>query len=207
MDEFIPRSERNREKPTRARKSKEKKRLGRELKEWTISILIAFAVVFGVRTFLFTPTMVEGESMMPTLHNGDRLVVQKFGSIDRFDLVVFKSPEGTHYIKRIIGLPGDHIAYNDDILYINGKAYEEPYLNEAKRENKEERLTYNFAMEELDSTGGVKQVPEDSYFVLGDNRQWSKDSRLIGFVKRADIIGEASLVFYPFNRFGFPESE
>ena len=96
-----------------------------EVWEWAKAILIAFSIAALIRFFLFTPIVVDGESMMPTLNNGDRMVVNKIGydigTPERFEIIVFHAPEQKNYIKRIIGLPGDHIAYEDDQLYINGE--------------------------------------------------------------------------------------
>ena len=104
-----------------------------ELWEWIKALLIAFVIAVVIRYVLFTPIVVDGESMMPTLNDGDRMIVNKIGykigGPDRFDIVVFHAPEGKDYIKRVIGLPGDTIEYKDDQLYINGKAYDEPYLD------------------------------------------------------------------------------
>src|SRR3954469_25046316 len=96
--------------------------------EWVKSILGALVIAFIIRSFFFTPIVVDGESMNPTLQDKDRMVVTKIGEPKRFDIVVFHAPDGRDYIKRVIGLPGDSIEYKNDVLYINGKAYNEPYL-------------------------------------------------------------------------------
>ncbi|MEE1132448.1 MAG: signal peptidase I [Caryophanon sp.] len=171
-----------------------------ELWEWTKALLIAFAVAAVIRFFLFTPIVVDGESMMPTLENGDRMIVSKIGYMigepDRFDIVVFHAPEGKDYIKRVIGLPGDHIEFKDDQLYINGEAYDEPYLDENKADLPEGTLTEDFTLEERT---GVTEIPEDYVFVMGDNRRYSKDSRHIGLVHQDEIIGSTSIIFWPLN--------
>ena len=115
-----------------------------ELWEWMKALLIAFGLAAIIRFFLFTPIVVDGESMMPTLENGDRMIVNKIGYTvgkpDRFDIVVFHAPEQKNYIKRVIGLPGDHVEYKDDQLYINGKELEEPYLDQYKVKSLKEHL-------------------------------------------------------------------
>jgi len=100
-----------------------------ELWEWTKALLIAIGLAAVIRYFLFAPIVVDGHSMMPTLHNGDRMIVNKLGKPERFDIIVFHAPEQKDYIKRVIGLPGDTVEYKNDVLYINGVAYEEPYLD------------------------------------------------------------------------------
>lgn len=173
-----------------------------ELLEWGQAILIAAILLVGIR-FLFVPVVVEGSSMMPTLEDGDRLIVNKAGpkiaDYKRFDVIVFEANDNTNYIKRIIGLPGDHIQYENDTLFINGKAYEEAYLESYKNTVFSGRtLTQDFKMEAyLDE----EIVPEGHYFVLGDNRQRSKDSRdpRIGFVPEEEILGIAEVVIFPIN--------
>lgn len=175
--------------------------------EWIKALLIAFGLAAIIRVFLFTPIVVDGVSMMPTLADGDRMIVNKIGYTigepNRFDIVVFHAEETKDYIKRIIGLPGEEIEYRDDILYINGKAIEEPYLDKFKEEKIEDGpLTENFVLEEKIQSN---VVPEGHVFVLGDNRRKSKDSRQIGAVPIDEIIGSTKIVFWPFNDFGFVE--
>lgn len=177
--------------------------------EWIKALLIAFGLAAMIRIFLFTPILVDGVSMMPTLADGDKMLVNKIGySIgepERFDIVVFHAPEEKDYIKRIIGLPGDTLEYRDDILYINGEAIEESYLDEYKAEISElagAPLTEDFTLEEKTQ---MKVVPEGHVFVLGDNRRKSKDSRMIGVVPFDEIIGKTNLIFWPMKDFGFVE--
>lgn len=170
--------------------------------EWIKALAVALVLALLIRHFLFTPIIVDGISMMPTLQDGDRLIANKIGyklnGVERFDIVVFKATEEKDYIKRIIGLPGDHIEYKDDVLYINGEVYSEPYLDEKKKEVTDGPHTYDFDIKTLASTTS-EVVPEGYYFVLGDNRRNSEDSRLIGFVSAADIIGKANVVFWPLD--------
>ncbi|RHW39668.1 signal peptidase I [Lysinibacillus yapensis] len=172
-----------------------------ELWEWIKALVIAFAIAVIIRYFLFTPIVVDGDSMMPTLEDGDRMIVNKIGykigEPDRFDIVVFHAPEGKDYIKRVIGLPGDTIEYKDDQLYINGKAYEEPYLDEYKSQITEGTLTQDFTLQDVEPT--LEEIPEGYVFVMGDNRRYSKDSRHIGVVNEKEIIGNTSIVFWPLS--------
>lgn len=172
-----------------------------ELWEWTKALLIAFAIAAVIRYFLFTPIAVDGESMMPTLEDGDRMIVNKIGykigEPDRFDIVVFHAPEQKNYIKRVIGLPGDTLEYKDDQLYINGEPIDEPYLDAYKAQITEGTLTEDFTLEDLGIENG--EVPEGHIFVMGDNRRYSKDSRHIGVIDQKEIIGNTSLIFWPFS--------
>lgn len=112
----------------------------REGLEWIKALGIGLIIFIIIRTFLFSNYVVEGESMMPTLQDGNKLVVNKIGyhigDLDRFDVVVFHANENEDYVKRIIGLPGDKVVYKDDKLYVNGEYYPEPYLEKFKRDRK-----------------------------------------------------------------------
>lgn len=168
-----------------------------EIWEWAKALIIAIIIAMVVRYFLFTPIVVDGESMMPTLEDGDRMIVNKLGGLDRFDIVVFHAPEGKDYIKRIIGVPGDTIEYKDDKLYVNGKYYEEPYLDEYKSQLTDGKLTQDFTLQDIEES--VEVIPEGYYFVMGDNRRYSNDSRHIGLVEEEKIIGQTSIVFWPIS--------
>lgn len=180
-----------------------------ELWDWLRTIVIAVILVFIVQHFLFTPMEVDGASMMPTYEDGDHVIVNKitktFSEFDRFDVVVFEAYENTYYIKRVIGMPGDTVEYRNDMLYINGEVYEEPYLSQYKLDFGDYgNLTYNFTLQNLMD---VSQVPEGYYFVLGDNRRKSSDSRdpSVGFVSKNQILGKANIRIYPFSHLGFVE--
>ena len=174
-----------------------------ELVEWVKAIVIGAIFAIAIRTFIFTPISVQGASMMPTYEDGDRVIVNKIGKaisdFRRFDIVVFKATESEDYIKRIIGVPGDHVEYKNDELYINGEKYEEPYLEQQKLQlNDQGDLTYDFKLEEKT---GLSYIPEGYYFVLGDNRRVSNDSRNpnVGLISIDDILGKASIRFYPID--------
>lgn len=177
-----------------------------EFWEWSKALLIAFGLAWLIRFFLFTPIVVDGESMMPTLEDGDRMIVNKIGyevgEPDRYDIVVFHAPEEKDYIKRVIGLPGDHVAYKNDQLYINGEPQEEPYLDLKKEEIIEGVLTEDFTLEDY---AQVSVIPEGYVFVMGDNRRYSKDSRMIGLVSMEEIIGSTNVIFWPPSEMGLVE--
>ncbi|WP_332648445.1 signal peptidase I [Lysinibacillus sp. 54212] len=168
-----------------------------ELWEWIKALLIAFAIAAFIRYFLFTPIVVDGDSMMPTLEDGDRMIVNKIGGLDRFDIVVFHAPEEKDYIKRVIGLPGDHVEYKDDQLYINGEPIAEPYLDPYKAQLTEGNLTGDFTLQDIEPK--IDVIPEGHVFVMGDNRRFSKDSRHIGIVNQDEIIGRTNIIFWPIN--------
>ncbi|GAF63742.1 signal peptidase I [Alkalihalobacillus trypoxylicola] len=166
--------------------------------EWIKALFIALIIAFLVRYFLFAPIVVDGESMSPTLQNGDRMIVNKIGysflEPERFDIIVFHAPGGKDYIKRVIGLPGDKIEFRLDTLYINDEPIEEQYLEELKASYSGETLTNNFTL--YDVTNELV-VPEEHLFVMGDNRRHSKDSRDIGTIHYDEVIGQANVVFWP----------
>lgn len=157
-----------------------------------IPYIVIIVVVILIKTFFVTPIRVNGESMYPTLHEKDIMILNKihyrFNEIERFDIVVIKTDQN-YLIKRVIGLPGEHIEYKNNILYVNGKKQKEPV--ELPKTN------------DFDSdTFGMGNIPKDSYLVLGDNRENSLDSRAIGFIKKKYIIGKTQFTIFPFNRFG-----
>ncbi len=171
-----------------------------EVWEWIKALAIAIAFAFLIRTFLFAPFIVEGESMEYTLHNEEKLVVNKaiyyLEKPKRGDIVVFHAEPTRDYIKRVIGLPGDTVEVRDDTLYVNGQPVDEPYLAQHKAEAKEDGKVWT------EDFGPVK-VPDGKIFVLGDNRRNSKDSREIGAVDISQVVGRSEFVFWPLNRIRF----
>lgn len=175
-----------------------------ELWEWTKALIIAVVLAAFIRYFLFAPIVVDGLSMMPTLHDQDRMIVNKFSykisEPKRFDIIVFHAPENKDYIKRVIGLPGDTVEYKNDTLYVNGKKYEEPYLDEFKNQVIDGPLTEPFTLAEVT---GQETVPEGHLFVMGDNRRYSKDSRHIGTVPMEKVLGNTSMIYWPLEDIRF----
>lgn len=164
----------------------------KEVFSWIKSILIALGIVVVVRTFFFAPYIVEGSSMEPTLYNQEKMFVNKSAQIERGDIVIIKGPV-KNYVKRIIGLPGDEIEMKNDKLKINGKMVNEPYLSQnlIEARQRDSRLTGDF---------GPIVVPKNHYFVMGDNRLYSRDSRNgLGFINADTIVGESEFVFFPFK--------
>ncbi|SER36777.1 signal peptidase I [Gracilibacillus ureilyticus] len=173
-----------------------------ELLSWLKALLIAVVIVLLCRHFLITPSIVKGESMMPNLEDGDRIILSKISQIDRFDEIAFEAPDSEdNYVKRVIGFPGDTIEMKDDQLIINGEPHEEEYLSEYKSNLAEgEKLTPDFTLYELT---GEEVVPEGTFFVLGDNRRVSKDSRSFGFISEESVIGDVKMRIWPLESFGF----
>lgn len=161
------------------------------IKEISVYVIIILIIIL-LKMYVISPIRVNGTSMDPTLENGDIMILNKIRyritKINRFDIVVIKYKDEL-LIKRVIGLPGEKIKYVNNTLYVNGKKLDEEF---------DKTYTYNFSLKEIGST----TVPDDSYFVLGDNREVSKDSRSIGFIDRENIVGKSSLTLFPFNRLG-----
>ncbi|MFS0824272.1 signal peptidase I [Bacillus sp. 1P02SD] len=165
------------------------------------SLGISLIIVVFLRAFFFTNYIVDGESMMPTLEDGNLLMVNKIGmkigELDRFDIVVFHKNKEEDFVKRVIGLPGDKLEYRDDVLYINGKSVSEPFLDKYKEEIIVGQLTGDFTLEEVT---GESNVPENHIFVIGDNRIDSWDSRHFGFVRMEQVVGKVNIKYWPFNK-------
>lgn len=180
------------------------------IKEW-LPVVIIIALIFLARMFVFSPVKVEGHSMDPTLHDKQRLVTSKISNLDLQDIITTKEPDNQnmYVVKRIIGLPGDHVQMKNNVLTINGKEYAEPYLDEFKEKFKKDKLneeySYNTAFQEQAANADSftndfeVTVPKNQYFVLGDNRLISKDSRIFGFVDKSLIQGKVVVRFWPLN--------
>ncbi len=170
----------------------------KELLSWMKALLIAVIIVLICRHFLITPSVVKGESMMPNLADGDRIILSKISNIDRFDEIAFKAPDtNDNYVKRVIGFPGDTIEMINDQLYINGELHEEAYLDDSKLNLPVgDKLTNDFTLKDLT---GYDQVPEGKLFVLGDNRRVSKDSREFGFIEEEAVIGDVKMRIWPID--------
>ena len=179
---------------------KERTTLG-ELLSWLIYIVIVVILSLGIITFIGQRTKVSGHSMETTLSDRDNLIVDKisyrFRDPERFEIIVFpfQYEEHTYYIKRIIGLPGETVQVIDGYVYING-----------------EMLDENYGLEVMDDPGIAAEpitLGEDEYFVLGDNRNHSSDSRdpSVGVLHRDDIMGRAWIRIWPFDKFGVIKHE
>lgn len=161
--------------------------------------------LLGLRFYVFSPVTAVGESMSPTLQNGQKMIGLKNGQIKHFDIVTFSAPDQpeTTYVKRVIGLPGDSISYKDDALYINGIKQPEPYLTENKAQLPDDQLlTPDFTLQSLLA---IEEIPEGKVFVLGDNRGNSKDSLTFGLIDEASILTRIAFSLWPIEKIGFAE--
>ena len=154
------------------------------LKELYPYVIIVIAVVL-FRSFIATPILVKGRSMYDTLSGNEMMILNKLAKIDRYDIVVVDNEVDDYIIKRVIALPGETIYCEDSEIYVNGKKIKDDFAYGE---------TYDFTEIELQ---------DDEYFVMGDNREISKDSRLIGPITKKEIKGTTRFVLYPFSKFGF----
>ena len=164
----------------------------KQIKKWlkeNLLFTILLLIIIIIRIFFYSPIRVNGSSMYPTLQDKEFMILNKIGlqkGINRFDIVVVES-NGKYIIKRVIGLPGESVMYSDNKLYINGKVIEDNY-SKSETENFENVI-----------------LKDNEYFVMGDNREVSKDSRVIGPVNIKNIKGKTNLVIFPFNKIGIVE--
>ena len=165
-----------------------------EVRYWLRDLILSVLLAFIVIVFLYQPVQVEGTSMMPRLENHERIFINKFlyrfRPIERGEVVVFRYPldPSKSYIKRVIGLPGDEVSIRDGHVLVNGTALSEPYVPPSYLDDQ--------------STPAVRVEP-NHYFVLGDHRSSSNDSRVWGTVDREYIYGKAVFVYWPLNQIGW----
>ena len=168
-----------------------KDRILNEIKEWVISIVVAAVIAFTIKGFIFDIVQVSGPSMIPTLHDNDRVAIEKISlyskSFKRGEIIILDPGEKGHglYIKRLIALPGDRLQIKEGNVYINGEKLNEPYLSTG---------TETYAEEDIDMV-----IPEGYVYVLGDNREISEDSRYIGPIPFDHIKGHAIFKVFPFS--------
>ncbi|MBA1334441.1 MAG: Signal peptidase I [Firmicutes bacterium] len=168
-------------------------KLKAEIVEWIKYIVFAVAVAILIRSFIFMTVKVPTGSMYPTIKEGDVLLVNRlvyrFGPLERGDIVVFRLPDNPKelYIKRLIGLGGETVDISDNTVFIDGNPLEEGYVKVV-----------------MEGSFGPYSVPAEHYFMMGDNRNNSRDSRYWNnkFVPRSQVIGKAFFVLWPINRFG-----
>ena len=162
------------------------------------TIVVSLAIFALVYIFLFQPHQVDGHSMEPNFHNGEYILTDKVSyrlhAPKRGDVIVFHSPqdERVDFIKRVIGLPGDQVMVKDGYTYLNNVKLLEPYINDPGKVLPEAFL----------SEGTPVTVPDGEYFVMGDNRLHSSDSREWGFVTRQEIVGRAFFRYWPIPDIG-----
>lgn len=183
----------------------EKSSPARTILEYALLAAVAIAVALLIQAFLVKPYRIPSESMENTLLIGDRVLVDRiswrFSDPERGDIVVFANPLGSGpvLIKRIIGLPGDVISLSDGHVYVNGRRLEESYV---RRVSGEQVPTEAFTNDLPWSLEQPYTVPADSYFMMGDNRTDSGDSREFGPIKRSQLVGRAFARYWPLTRIG-----
>jgi signal peptidase I len=168
-------------------------------------------VVFAALVFVFilntSPHMVDGNSMKPTLLDGERVIVRRTRQPQRYEIITFKPPVESEfqYVKRVIGMPGDVIWTEGSDLFINPQAKTSPKLSEtsAAKELPDGTIKINLTEDSLEQLSKFKKIPKGYYFVLGDNRDNSSDSRSFGLVTGNAIEGVVSFRYTPFNRMGW----
>ena len=182
-------------------KEKEPFNIGREILEWFESLVFALLIVQLVLTFLLRIVMVDGESMTNTLQNGDRLIMTHVAyEPERDDIVVLDSEAANKVlIKRVIGIEGDKVVvdYNKNHVYVNDEEISNEHIREVMLDS-----FYFDPQYSVDAGVYEYEVPEDTVFVMGDNRNDSKDSRSIGFIPKSEIMGKAIFRIYPFKSLG-----
>jgi signal peptidase I len=175
--------------------------------------ILVFIIIIGVvRLFVFTPVKVSGHSMDPTLADGQRLIASKVSSYQRQDIIICVEPDDTSKIavKRLIGLPGDKVEMKNDVLTINGKEIKEDYLDDFKEQFASDQLqseySYRKAFQQIAASSNQftedfsVTVPDGFYFVMGDNRLISRDSRSFGFVEDKQMEGKVVFRYWPVNK-------
>lgn len=174
--------------PSRSKKRQKKEKSS--LREMVEVVVVAFALAFLIKTFVVGNFWIPSESMVPTIEVNDKVIVTNFSywfaEPQRGDVIVFRFPQDTKkdYIKRCIGLPGETVEFRESRLYVDGQLVDEPYLPDGL---------------EFEDYGPV-QVPAGQYFMCGDNRNYSSDSRVWGFVEKKLIIGKAQVIYWPVDR-------
>jgi len=161
-----------------------------------INVLVAALVLFLLINYVVSPVKIKGRSMFPVLKDQERIIISKIGlnknHLKRFDIIVFTNHQekGKRFIKRVIGLPGETIKIINGEIYINDLKIEQTFISEEMNDDFQ-----SVNMKPLN-------IPEDFYFMIGDNRQISIDSRTYGVIHRENILGKAIFRYWPFSRLG-----
>lgn len=166
-----------------------KDKLIKEIRSWIITIIVGLGVALFVNAFVLRTAKIQGSSMAETLKDGEFGITSvfhaKFLNVKRFDIVVIDEQELGYWVKRVVGLPNDTIEYRSGVLYVNQEKIDESFLNKS-----------------FDESIAPIQLKEDEYYVLGDNRKFSTDSRVIGPIKKESIKSVGFFVLWPLNKIG-----
>lgn len=207
-------------------KSNQDEKFGlRDVLEIVGIVAVMMAIYYALFAFVFSNDAVSGISMQPTFENGERVISVRHAQIKRGDVVIVNAPDepGSMYIKRVIGLPGETITSKNNQIYINGKKIAQPWLKKGYKMIDHEdgfngtrySQTQNFTLSSLAKTQNYEpyysqkqltqmqktnKIPAGTYFVMGDHRSVSKDSRYIGTITRKNIIGVVKLRYWPLNK-------
>lgn len=175
-----------------------------EIFDWVKALVVIFIVVTVIHKYVFTPVKVDGPSMYPTLHDKDSVILWEFNyEPEPFDVIVFEYSPDVYYVKRVMGVPGQTVRYENDQLYIDEQPVSEPFLDEGKEIiSYMDEFTWDFTLQEICQFDSCDVIPEGYYLVLGDNRPRSKDSRQIGLISRDQILGKATWIQWPLSNFG-----
>lgn len=181
----------------------------KQVMSWVIPVVIGLLIAFLIRAFVLQPVRVDGPSMLPNLQNNERVITWKQAKIHRGSVVVFDAngvdpqvSQKTYYVKRVIGLPGDTVEAKNGKLYVNGKLVRQSYINKyQRREGTGDWTLKSISVQNswLKNSGATK-VPAGEYFVLGDHRSVSNDSRYYGFVPKSKLLGVVHVGFWSGNQ-------
>lgn len=190
-----------------------------------IIMLLIFLAGYLLNTFVLSNNPISGDSMQPNFQNGQRVIAVRHAQIRRGDVVIIDAPDkpGEMYIKRVIGLPGEKLVSKNQQIYINGNKLSQPWLDQARRMTDHQKgfaglkysTTQNFDLKMLAKTDQFAEntpvkdvdyilktgrIPKGTYFVMGDHRSISNDSRYIGVIPKSKIVGVAKLRYWPLNK-------
>ncbi|WP_430597857.1 signal peptidase I [Enterococcus sp. AZ177] len=164
------------------------------IKEFFVALILGSIIAMGLIVFFVDLIAVRGYSMVPTLREGDKVLIQKNSMLRRFDLAAYTVGDGDPQIRRIIGLPGETIRYTQDTLFVNEQPVDEKFLVDEINESQKNGRDYT---EDFEQQPVV--IPEGFYFVLGDNRPYATDSRHYGLIAKNRILGKVTTQLFPFN--------
>ncbi|MFC6207104.1 MULTISPECIES: signal peptidase I [Levilactobacillus] len=179
----------------------------KEVMSWIIPVIIGLAIAFAIKQFVFTRVRVDGPSMEPNLQNNEKVFAFKQSKVKHLSVIVFdahgedpSAKANTNYVKRVIGLPGDTVTSKNGYIYVNKKKIKQSFISESERN----AGTGNWTLASLQKSNGwgngTTVVPKGKYFVLGDHRSVSNDSRYWGFVNKDKVLGVVKVPAWTSNK-------